>query len=100
MNLCRELALPLQINDLCGMLRKRITRTDACDVLLTISEKGKASEPKVAHCNRPELEKPAVESLLKSDYKPGMVNGKAVPMRGSIHLNYGDAPATPSEAPK
>lgn len=67
----------------------------ACDVLLTISEKGKASDPRVTHCERPELEEPAVESLLKSQYTPGFVNGKAVPMRGSIHLEYGDDSAKP-----
>jgi hypothetical protein len=60
-----------------------------CDVMLTISKKGKAADPQVTHCERPELEKPAVESLLKSNYEPGFVNGKAVPMRASIHLEYG-----------
>jgi len=43
----------------------------------------------VTNCVRPALEKPAIESLLKSKYKPGMVNGNAVPMRASIHLEYG-----------
>lgn len=65
----------------------------ACDVMLTISVKGKASDPQVAHCERPELERPAVESLFKSEYNPGFVNGKVVPMRASIHLEYGDSPA-------
>jgi TonB family protein len=64
-----------------------------CNIVLTISEKGKPSDPQVTHCERPELEKPAVESLLKSQYTPGFVKGKAVPMRASIHLEYGgDAP--------
>jgi TonB family protein len=62
---------------------------DACDVVLTISTNGKASGPKVTHCERPNLEKPAVESLLNSKYKPGSVNGVEVPMRVSIHLEYG-----------
>jgi len=57
-----------------------------CDVVLT---KGKATDPKVTHCERPNLEKPAVESLLNSKYKPGSVNGVEVPMRVSIHLEYG-----------
>jgi hypothetical protein len=61
----------------------------ACDVVLTISVKGKASDPHVAHCARQNLEKPAVESLLKSKYKPGMANGIDVPMRVSIRLEYG-----------
>jgi TonB family protein len=67
--------------------------SSVCDVMLTIGIKGKASDPQVTHCERPELERPAVESLLKSEYKPGFVNGKEVPMRASIHLEYGDSPA-------
>jgi hypothetical protein len=61
-----------------------------CDVALTIDSKGKAFDPQVTHCERQELEKPVVDSLLKSQYKPGMVHGKEVPMRASIHLDYGD----------
>lgn len=63
-----------------------------CDVVLTIDVKGKASDPQVTHCERPELEEPAIKSLHKSEYKPGFVNGKAVPMRASIHLEYGGVP--------
>jgi hypothetical protein len=69
--------------------------TGACDIVLTISTKGKAADPQVTRCERPGLEKPAVESLLKSEYTPGMVNGKAVPMRVSVHLEYGDDAAKP-----
>ncbi|MGB9406427.1 MAG: TonB family protein [Terracidiphilus sp.] len=71
------------------------TSLSACDILLTISAKGKASDPQVIHCERPELEKPAVQSLLKSHYKPGKVNGKSVPIRASIHLQYGGSPSKP-----
>ncbi len=66
------------------------TSPTACDILLTISAKGKPYDPQVIHCETPELEKPAVQSLMKSSYKPGKVNRKAVPMRASIHLEYGD----------
>ncbi|HMD78163.1 MAG TPA: energy transducer TonB [Terracidiphilus sp.] len=62
----------------------------ACDIVLTINAKGKASDPVVTHCERPSLETPAVQSLLKSHFKPGQVNGKAVPMRASIHLELAD----------
>jgi len=62
----------------------------SCDIVVTISATGKASNPVVTHCERPALETPAVQSLLKSKYKPGSVNGKAVPMRASIHLEYDD----------
>jgi hypothetical protein len=64
-----------------------------CDVVLTIDLKGRASDPQVMHCERPELEKPAIDSLLKSEYKPGFVKGNAVPMRASIHLEYGEVNA-------
>jgi hypothetical protein len=64
----------------------------SCDIALTISATGKASDPHVTRCERPELEKPAVDSLLKSKYKAGSVDGKAVPIRASIHLEYADIP--------
>lgn len=67
----------------------------SCDIVLTISATGKASDPQVTHCERPELEKLAVQSLLKSKYKPGLVKGKAVAMRASIHLEYADDPNKP-----
>lgn len=66
-----------------------------CDIVLTISKKGNASDPQVIHCERPALEKPAINSLLKSKYNPGSMNGKVVPIRTLIHLEYGDVPATP-----
>jgi len=62
----------------------------ACDIVLTISAKGKAYDPQVIHCSRSVMEKPAVQSLLKSHYKPGQVNGKVVAMRVSIHLEPAD----------
>jgi hypothetical protein len=71
----------------------------ACDIVLTISAKGKASDPVVTHCERPSLEKPAVQSLLKSHFKPGQVNGKAVPMRASIHLVLADLSPEYSDPP-
>jgi TonB family protein len=67
----------------------------ACNIVLTISTKGKATDPKITDCVRPALEKPAVESLLKSKYTPGSMNGALVPMRVSIHLEYGDSSAQP-----
>jgi Gram-negative bacterial TonB protein C-terminal len=64
----------------------------SCDIVLIISATGNASDPQVTHCERPELEKLAVQSFLKSQYKPGKVNGKAVPVRASIHIEYADIP--------
>ena len=62
----------------------------SCDIVLTISATGKASDPQVTYCERPALEKLAVQALLKSHYNPGKVNGKAVPIRASVHLEYSD----------
>ena len=65
----------------------------SCDVVLTIGTTGKPSDPHLIHCERPDLEKLAVQSLLKSHYKPSNVNGKAVAIRASIHLEYDDVPS-------
>lgn len=70
-----------------------------CDIVYTINAKGKASDPQVIHCERPTLQKPAMLSLLKSHYKPGKVNGKAVPMRASIHLELADLSPDYSDLP-
>ena len=79
-----------------GELAFRSTKDNsACDIVLTIGKKGDASDPQVIHCERPALEKPAVDTLLKSKYNPGSVNGKTVPIRALIHLEFGDVPAKP-----
>jgi len=67
----------------------RVDGKGACDIALTISANGQPSDPVVTSCERHVLEKAAIQSLLNSKYKPGRVNGKAVPMRASIHLEYG-----------
>lgn len=64
--------------------------SSACDVVLTVSVKGKALDPRINHCEQPELEEVVLNSLLKSTYKPGFVRGKEVPMRGLIHIAYGE----------
>jgi hypothetical protein len=65
----------------------------ACDIFLTIDKKGRAADPKVAHCDEQILEAPAADSLLKSRFRPGLLNGEAVPVRILFHLVYtGSAP--------
>lgn len=64
--------------------------SSACVLTITIDKNGHASDPQVLHCERPELEKPAVDSLLNSVYKSGYVQGKQVPIRSMVHLYYGD----------
>jgi hypothetical protein len=59
-----------------------------CDVLLTIDTAGKALDPVVSNCSKPKLEKPAMDSLLNSLYKPGKLNGRPVPIRLQVHLEF------------
>lgn len=63
-----------------------------CDIALTISLKGKASDPQVVHCDSKTLEMPAVASLLNSRYKPGQAGGISVPMRVTLRLEYWSTP--------
>jgi TonB family protein len=58
-----------------------------CNVLLSIDVKGRPFNPK-AECNDAALEKPAVDSLLQSHYKPGELNGSKLPIRISVHLKF------------
>jgi TonB family protein len=71
------------------------TSLTACDIVLTVSAKGKHNNAQVIYCERVSLEKPALQSLLKYRYKPGSVDGKAVPMRVSIRLECGNTPPKP-----
>jgi len=60
----------------------------ACVVVLTISAKGKPSDPSITQCDKPILEKSAIASLLKSHYTPGTFHGAAVPVRMSVRLEF------------
>jgi TonB family protein len=61
----------------------------ACDVDLTIGQKGKPSDPKVGVCETEYIGKVAVKSLLNSHFKPAIVNGEVVPTRVTVHLEFG-----------
>ena len=65
-----------------------------CEFMLTIDGKGKPSGPELRHCDRPELEGLALESLMHSRYEPGFVLGHEVAMRGLVRISYGDAEAS------
>jgi hypothetical protein len=67
----------------------RLGGDGACDILLTLDAKGRPLDPQVIHCEKPALEKLAAQSLLKSHYKPGRLNGKAVPVKLAVHLGLG-----------
>jgi hypothetical protein len=57
-----------------------------CDVLLTIDAKGRPTNAESTHCDKPSFDKLASQSLLKSHFEPGTVNGKPVPVRVIVHL--------------
>jgi TonB family protein len=63
-----------------------------CRVVLTIDAKGKPSDAQVTSCDNAFLEKPAVNSVLSSKYEPARLNGKAVPVRSTIHIIYDGFP--------
>jgi TonB family protein len=60
----------------------------SCLVLLTIDPKGKPSDPKLLSCDEKNLEKPAVDTLMNSQFKPAKLSGKPVAVRTSIRLVY------------
>jgi hypothetical protein len=59
-----------------------------CHVVLTLDAKGKPLDAQPGDCDKPSLEKPALDSLMKSKYKPAKLNGKDVPVRMTVHLIY------------
>lgn len=72
-----------------GNLAFTIPGSNACEVVLTITEKGKPKDAVLTHCEKPTLDEPVVKSLLKSSFKPAMLNGKAVAVRAAMRLDYG-----------
>ncbi len=64
----------------------------ACDVVLTVSAKGKPSDAKIIKCERVNLEGPILQSLMDSKYTPGSINGKPVAVRALMHVEYGEFP--------
>jgi hypothetical protein len=60
----------------------------ACDVLLTINDRGKPSDPKIIHCDVSPLEKQIIDSLMNSQFKPASLNGKKVPVRAAVHIEF------------
>lgn len=59
-----------------------------CHVVLALDAKGKPLNAQVTSCDKPTLEKSAVNSLMKSKYKPAKLNGKEVPVRMTVLLIY------------
>jgi outer membrane biosynthesis protein TonB len=58
-----------------------------CIASLTLDETGQPTDAQITKCDDPSLEKPVLRSLLKSRFSPAILNGKAVPVRASIHLS-------------
>jgi hypothetical protein len=78
-----------------------------CHIVLVLNAKGKPLTAQATSCDTPSLEKPAIDSLMKSKYKPAKLNGQGVPVRMTVHLIYDgfgphkelgpDSPSTPSK---
>lgn len=77
------------IDDGYGMAAFWAPANGSCDVVLEVDASGKASNAEITQCERPILEKAAMRSLLESHYKAGRMNGTPVPVRVSIHLEFG-----------
>ena len=57
-----------------------------CIAAIDIDETGQPTDVKITECDDPSLEEPARRSLLRSQFFPAILNGKAVPVRASVHL--------------
>jgi TonB family protein len=60
----------------------------SCKVVLVLDAKGKPLNATISQCDKPTLEQPAIDSLMKSKYKPAKLNGKEVPVRLLVYLVY------------
>jgi hypothetical protein len=60
----------------------------SCKVLLVLDAKGKPVNASISQCDKPTLEQPAIDSLMKSKYKPATLNGKEVPVRLLVYVMY------------
>lgn len=77
------------VDDGFGMRALFLPRKGSCDVELTIDTKGKPGNAVVKECESAQLGELARKSLLDSDYKPGRHDGHKVPVRVSIHIEFG-----------
>lgn len=59
-----------------------------CKLLLTVDAKGNPHDAQVMSCSQPNLEKPSIDSLMHSQFTPGLLNGKKVPVRVLIRLSF------------
>ena len=60
----------------------------ACKVVLVIDAKGKPLNASISQCDKRTLEHPAIDSLMKSKFKPATLNGKEVPVRVLVYMMY------------
>jgi outer membrane biosynthesis protein TonB len=61
-----------------------------CDIVLTIDTKGKPSNPSVIKCGPENLQASAMKSIMAARFKPAELQGKPVPVRAMVHLEYGE----------
>jgi hypothetical protein len=60
----------------------------SCKVVLVLDAKGKPLKASISHCDKPTLEQPAIDSVMKSKYKPATLNGNQVPVRVLVYLMF------------
>lgn len=60
----------------------------ACDLTVVLDAEGNPRSATVSRCDRPALAKPAVESMMKSKFKPARLNGNRVAVRLRVRLTY------------
>ncbi len=60
----------------------------ACTLTLVLNAKGKPLDAEIVRCDRRVLEKPAIESLMKSKYVPAKMQGKKISVRAEVKITY------------
>ena len=60
----------------------------SCKVVVTLDAKGKPLSATISQCDKPTLERPAIDALMKSKYSPAKLNGQDVPVRVLVYLIY------------
>lgn len=62
--------------------------TSGCDLVITIDGKGRASSPESVHCEGKGIGIAIAHSIADSRFEPGKVDGKPVPVRMAMHIEF------------
>jgi len=71
-----------------GQAAAYFPETTSCKVVLVLDAKGKPLKASISRCDEPTLEKPAIDSVMKSKYKPATLIGKEVAVRVLVYLMF------------